>query len=81
MKKTHKGEEEVEAEGEVDLSSLSATEVSYYYRKQITVQFFARFIALYKECWVNYTWSFYFPVFLINIVHHYLKNRNSAAES
>ena len=29
MKKTHKGEEEVEAEGEEDLSSLSATEVSY----------------------------------------------------
>ena len=50
MKKTHKGEEEVEAEGEVDLSSLSATEVNYCYRKQITVQFFARFIALYNEC-------------------------------
>ena len=29
MKKTHKGEEEVEAEAEEDLSSLSATEVSY----------------------------------------------------
>ena len=27
MKKTHKGEEEVEAEGEEDLSSLSASEV------------------------------------------------------
>ena len=27
MKKTHKGEEEVEAEGEEDLSSLAATEV------------------------------------------------------
>ena len=29
MKKTLKGEEEVEADGEEDLSSLSATEVSY----------------------------------------------------
>ena len=29
MKKTHKGEEEVEANGEEDLSSLSATKVCY----------------------------------------------------